>query len=139
MSCLCTGHGDYLIIILFLLFILLALLLETYDKQAPNRALIMCLDGHVVLGPHTWQSLHEVLDKSSRASSVSAIAGPEGICTASFLQSCGVFVLYSLQAQDSPQAPSTLLLTQRSLQQQITERRSQTSLGENQQDVGAVT
>ena len=99
----------------------------------------MCLDGHMVLGPHTWQSLHEVLDKCSWASSVSAVAGPEGICTASFLQSCGVFVLLSLQAQDSPQAPSTLLLTQRRLQQQITEGRSQTTLGENQQDVGAVT
>lgn len=35
--------------VLFLLFILLVLLLETYDKQAPNRALIMCLEGHVVL------------------------------------------------------------------------------------------
>lgn len=122
-----------------MLFVLLALLLETYDKQAPNRALITCLDGHVVLGPHTQQSLHEVLDKCSWADSVSAIAGPEGICTASFLRSCRGFVLLSLQAQDSPQAPSTLLLTKRRLQQQVMERRSQTTLGENQQDVGAVT
>lgn len=77
--------------ILLLLFLLTALLLKIYDKQVLSRAIIMSPDGHVVLGSHTQHGLWEVLDKCSQTNLGSAIGGPEGICTATLLQSCRGF------------------------------------------------